>query len=235
MDMIDEDEDGNPQLKIPFTCMEIQNDPIEGVFNYGDFNSSMRNYNSYKDRVVKDGGEIINELKTQITMASINGVDRKAVEEVIRIRKNTYISCWVEGNEESLPMWNMYSGKQGFLITVNKEELIKQLSSSVESDNVNYERKNVEPNKVPFVKNEYYKYENEFRFLIRDNSCSSNVIFKRIDRGDDLNLKIKPHPRMEDWIERSYKEIIENAGLSCVKSDFYDDFQTLKRLLSELS
>lgn len=231
IDMLGLSDESNPVLKIPFTRLDIQSDPIEGVSNYSELMNIIKARDDYFKNVREDGGEIINEEKT--TNLFKHPVDEK-INTILKTRKTSFVSCWVNGKEENLPMWNLYAGFEGALITLKKKGLVQSLTESGVSEykNVEYEKEVSTPEDAPFYKNNFYKYENEFRFVIRKN-IDEKVIYKDVSIDMNLGLTISTHPQASNLIKKCYRKIASNDVLKIRDSLYTSDFISLKNFLEK--
>lgn len=235
IDMLDLTDQSNPVLKIPFTRLDLQSDPIEGVSNYSELISILKFNDDYIKRVEKDGG-IINDKKAvkdyYKNFSNVN-ID-EILEEIIETRKTSFVSCWVNKKEESLPMWNLYSRKEGAVIKINKKHLVNSLKDSGvrKYDNVVYEKEAKTQDEALFRKNNYYKYEDEFRFVIRSHK-GEKIIYKEISIDKKLEFTIVTHPQASDLIKNCYQKIVDHKAITLRESSLVMDFLLLKEFLGK--
>lgn len=234
VDFFQVDDEGQHYLKIPFTRLNIQEDPIEGITNINAFVEVLRDYYEYKSVVEDGGGEILDIHATMSSFASENkNTQEESIKKIQKIRNSSYVSCWVNSEEEHLPMWNLYANRQGAIVQIDKDSLIGKLNEmSVTSDTVCYEKNVNDLEKAPFHKNDYYSYENEFRFLITDDSRNDVILFKDVYINSS-KIKVKTHPQAEPWIKNNYNTILKNHSVDVINSDYEFFFNEVSRYLEK--
>lgn len=231
--MIDFSDIDHPKLNIPFTRLDIQPDPIEGISKYNEFIEIISNRDKHFKRVEDDGGEIIDrDATSKIFTHFLGNVSYEDINTMLEIRRTSFVSCWVNGDKESLPMWNLYAGIEGVFIMVNKESLINKLKAVgvTKYGNAIYKKENVSIENAPFHKNEYYEYENEFRFLIKSES-KEKVIIKTIDLDDDLEFSVKTHPQVPEWIKDCYSKVLKVQSIHINNSEFEIAFKKITEII----
>jgi len=144
-----------------------------------------------------------------------------ALEGLRREREKLYCSSFYSAEGESKAMWNIYSGIDGIALKFESSLLIDFIYSYynlhlksdyfISSDYVKYENiiearayddgGNIILDKSmsgPFVKDNSYSHENEYRIILESKSESKRPIVK-IDDFKNLKFEIYVNADIEDW------------------------------------
>ncbi len=160
----------------------------------------------------------------------VNDPEEALNEENIDIRKNIMVSCWTKESEENIPMWHMYTNKNGSGVRIGVEDEIIETNRMVSnncwlskiqkvnySNNINCSLIKNNLIKLPFNdkyilypggiatnKKKVWSFESEKRFVI----VSSGVI-----RGENIDNNMKIKIMIENKFKRKYKYIRVNRKL----------------------
>jgi hypothetical protein len=144
-----------------------------------------------------------------------------------KILNNVFINCWHINEKECNAMWKIYSDKMGLSITTSSDKLDDYLYQKVGEGNfcampvfyMGSEEISTKTAKTPFLswfcKNEEFKYEKEFRCLIRD-TCDSKQkshIKLEIDLEQIID-EIYISPYAPNWYESCIKNLCNTYGIS---------------------
>lgn len=184
---------------------------------------------SNKSQMGSNRVAVFNEKK------SPGGTDFRIKLDVVQ--RTFFASCWYLGTRESLAMWNAYSNKDSVAIKFNPGDLcqkILQESARLEHDDftrmvhgkVEYFKlspfdttdmtiRNCGHRFRGFLKDESYKHEEEFRFLVFQSDLEKRYEyfefpFQPLKKSD---FEIITHPFMEDWKHNNIFQSLKNKGL----------------------
>jgi hypothetical protein len=153
------------------------------------------------------------------------------------VQKQLLASCWFLGIRESLAMWESYSNNDSVALRFKPDYLcdlmIKRFSQLDDKSfdvmaygkveylklsplNANDASLNNSCHKFPgFIKDLSYKHEEEFRFLLMQQSVYTQYNFFEFAMGSLKNLEfnIITHPYMEFWKFKNIKTVLTNLGL----------------------
>ena len=121
----------------------------------------------------------ISELPTGAGIGTISNGNPVDLGEIARIDKEaklkkemTYVSCWSLGHDENYALWKIFSvDSEGVAILSTISSFLNSFSDHTITSHqkIEYGKNQVNLNPL-FYKNDCYKYENEYRFLIeKDN------------------------------------------------------------------
>lgn len=151
-----------------------------------------------------DGIEYV--LNNFLSLAS-----NKLFDDLQRIKKNTYISCWTK-NKDSVAMWSLYSPqKESLMITTSYKKLNKTLIKFCEkfSSETQWERK---PNSFLIMtgciqESKYLNIRKYFSFIDNEIKEFKNIWKEKVNSGitnwDDENFPIS--------ISKFYKTLFDRA------------------------
>lgn len=207
-----------PFINVNFTRLSALGDPLEGALPVDErIKSSFNSFEDYIRAAHAQGGAVNDLMKTQQLFESSFEFDIEEYrKEVRRVREETFVNCWFNLEEESLPMWNLYAGKTGVLVQLKKSIITKKLTDknqNIEGHDVAYDKGHKRGEERFLFKDKFYKYENEFRFVIKNINHSSDHIIKSIDIDQSLNIKIYTHPECPEWIALQYEYLIKQFSL----------------------
>ncbi|GIN93302.1 hypothetical protein J22TS1_43530 [Siminovitchia terrae] len=149
-----------------------------------------------------------------------NEVNNQSLKEEIELAKQkTFISCWNLIRNESYAMWKIYGESNGVAI----QSTIKSLQNLLEGTNavirkvIYIDEDNhlvyAPPDNDPYsminffsIKKKYYKYEEEIRVILIDETDKKNTI--KINKIEDLISKIYVSPFAEDWFLQLVKKVV---------------------------
>ena len=216
--------------EIRFTRMDEFEDPMEGV--------PLRALVTYAEERDLEliGDDKLSDLildRTKFRKLSKEMQDR--ITNIKAIQRSSFVSCWFLGKRESMAMWNLYSNTDGVAVKVSAASLFKHCESYAEKLHINQvsafyggkvvyqdfktidaEDENATVPKIALRKDESYKHEEEFRFVIRTKKEADDIesFVSIIDDLNTLNIKVVCHPLMAEWKRNNIKQILDDAGLS---------------------
>jgi hypothetical protein len=217
---------------IPFTRLDKFDDIIEGMTN------AQLQKLDYAIDVTKADNPALSDLDS-LRKAGLESI-KKIDSETLSIQKGHYVSCWFCGDWESTAMWELYSNKDGFRISINASTLfnfIKQYVKTLNNDDylefaygfVDYRK--LRPYSIDthsknkfraFKKDLCYEHEKEFRFIAVRNPLKKdeNLLSYNIGIENIINeFKIICHPSMENWKKENIKKIIKILNYSIKVED----------------
>jgi len=155
----------------------------------------------------------------------------QVVENMKRDRKNLYVNCFFASGSESVAMWNLYSGIDGVAIKYSADSLLEYIRTYykailksdffIEAGMVSYEKvinhqmydSNGEIvrdfNISPFIKDECYKHENEYRIIITKRNDSKSAPILPIVDWNRIDFDIYVHSDLEDWKISTINDILK--------------------------
>ncbi len=175
------------------------------------------------------GDEIEKELVRKAKEVS----RRKELE--LKMRQRIYfLSCWFVHHRESVAMWNSYSNSDGIALKIGAHDLINSITeySTVINNGdklktlyhgfIDYkdffnpiDRKQFkdEIEIIGFQKDESFKHENEYRFLIKQDLKNFNEdelphIKLMLNNFKKLKFDLVFHPKMENWKKENIKNVL---------------------------
>ena len=143
-------------------------------------------------------------------------------EELKHFQKRFFVNCFYSSNTESEAMWNLYTGLQGLAIRFNSNKLfdyIKNYHHEKLKDNYTFgaglldyknfsglmlydeDAKIIEHtlDKSPFMKNQIFEHENEYRFIFSRLSENSENPVVKLEDWSFLDISIIACPDLEEW------------------------------------
>jgi hypothetical protein len=157
------------------------------------------------------------------------------VENIKKDRKNLFVNCFFAASSESIAMWNLYSGIEGVAIRYSTDSLLEYISRYhkvnfksdyfIEADMISYEKVinhqiydsdgNIvrDYKRSPFVKDECYKYENEYRIIIKRRNDSISAPIISINDWDRIDFEIYVHTDLEDWKVSTITDILRKYDI----------------------
>lgn len=218
--------------EIRFTRMDEFEDPMEGV--------PLRALVTYAEERDLEliGDDKLSDLildRTKFRKLSKEMQDR--ITNIKSIQHSSFVSCWFLGKRESMAMWNLYSNADGVAVKVSAislfnhfehyaKDLFQEEASSFYGGKVVYQDfKKIDPDdetamvpRVGLRKDESYKHEEEFRFVIRTKKDSEEkaAFASVINDLSSLNMKVVCHPLMPEWKRNNIQQILNDANLGKV-------------------
>jgi hypothetical protein len=189
-----------------FSRLDSMEDATEGC--YKDINLLTKHCprgNSYKKMEMN----IQNEYKKQSEIESF-------------IRNNFFISCWSIGSDENFALWKIFTEKNnGIAIKSNVQNILDSIQSEkiICHGKVEYEKKISSTSNFHsycYTKNIHYKYENEYRFIVKEIEQSNK---KHITVGINYKSIIEEiffSPYVEKWKRNIFIDIIKRFDNSLV-------------------
>ena len=162
----------------------------------------------------------------------------------LKVRQQKYfLSCWLIHHRESVAMWNSYSDADGIAIKINAGELIESIKQnsggsehcdkmkSLYFGKVVYkdfflpkDRKQFkeEIEIIGFQKDVCFDYENEFRFLFKQDlhkhkSQDIQHINLKLSNFKKINFELVFHPKMENWKKENIVKILQVLKVKNIK------------------
>lgn len=144
-------------------------------------------YQNHKKEL--DNHPMFEKMRTYMTIDTLGGEMNKIEDELKKIQRFNYASCWVIGKKqtESVAMWNLYSDPKSLAIRIKYSDFKKNILENGYRTNgmdkelicspVNYlnfqDKKNIAEyidNLLDsvFLKDISFKHENEFRIITRE-------------------------------------------------------------------
>lgn len=144
-------------------------------------------------------------------------------------QKNTFVSCWILGDVESIGMWDLY-GKRGFALRFEINEFIELVKKSINNQNIdncnidtlvagkvvyqNYDRMiyNEVKSKLRysvFRKHLSFQHECEYR-LVGFMENNSDIMGMKYQLGNinNLNFDIIANPRFSEMEMSIYRDVL---------------------------
>jgi len=210
--------------------MDEFEDPMEGI--------PLRALITYEEErdldIIKD--EKLSDLildRTKFKKLSVEMQNR--IKNIKAIQRSSFVSCWFLGKRESMAMWNLYSNTDGVAVKVPATSLFKHFEEVSDAffnegasafyggkviyqdfKTINAEDESSIVPKIALRKDESYKHEEEFRFVVRTKSDSeeSESFTSTILNLSSLKMKVVCHPLMAEWKRDNIKQILDDAGQS---------------------
>lgn len=196
--------------------------------------------------LVKKGPQIDPKFNQNIKKEDLEGFIKAEKENLVymeeelkKLKKKAFISCWFYGSEESYAMWKIYSNMDGFALKIPRETFENNfINISVEgkpvlSGSVNYVKKTPYETKMLhevfdfknaiFQKDISYECEKEYRlgFIDTNSSFDKEKIIKcGIPNIKKLNIEIVANPFLEDYKFNNFKEFLKNSKIKDFKLKF---------------
>jgi hypothetical protein len=148
-------------------------------------------------------------------------------EDAVNFFRNiSQVSCWNHFQTESFPLWKIYLG--GDKIGVAIVSTIRAVKESISDENLiesieAYAIEYVDPQDSSdqtndliqvTIKKNFYQYENEIRFVHRDNSGHDNSGSAISIDVDKMVNQIILSPYTPYWAEKSIKDLVEKYGIN---------------------
>lgn len=136
-----------------------------------------------------DNHSMFDNIRTYMTVDTFGGTMNKIQDELNKIQRFNYASCWVIGNKqtESVAMWNLYSDPKSLAIRIKYSDFKKNILKNGYRTNgfgkelicspvdyLNFQDKNNIAEYTDnlsdsvFLKDISFKHENEFRIVARE-------------------------------------------------------------------
>lgn len=189
-----------------FSRLDSMEDATEGC--YKDINMQIKSCpcgKSYK----KIEKSIQNEYEKQ-----------KVIESFIR--EHFYISCWSIGSDENFALWKIFTEKNnGIAIKSNLQNVLDSIQSEkiICHGRVDYEKKfSLTSNfhSYCFTKNIQYKYENEYRFIIKEDEKKQQKHIPVKINYKSIIEEIYFSPYIEEWKRNIFNDIIKRFDNSLI-------------------
>lgn len=220
--------------ELHFTRLDSFNDPFEGVKM-----SLLRERNDFKDR--PNSPELYNSA-IDLKQRNVLSVEKLVHDESYRNKvesgqANQFVNCWFHGDRESMAMWELYSSKDSVSIQIEADKLIESILNDSKSfvvsygnrlhllgDSVKYLKINPFDPALPLVKSKYaamkkdesYRHEQEYRFLISALPLwisQSGIDFFRFKLDfKKLQFNVVCHPLMEDWKIKNIEKLVKTIS-----------------------
>lgn len=139
------------------------------------------------------------------------------------IRKNSFLSCWYEGEYESIAMWRLYaSGKdaKGVALKSNVKRLREAIDHDVEIgriDYIDYSKVWPNANEALWRKRMSFEYEHEVRIRVITEGGLSDTPpeYMRLPvKLDGLIDSVYVSPMAESWFKDLVADVLNKYGLS---------------------
>lgn len=219
--------------QISFTRLDKFNDIIEGM-TY----KQLKNLDIVIDMAKADNPALDNlDSIRKAGSVSIKKIDT----DTLSIQKGHYVSCWFCDYRESIAMWDLYSNKDGVMLSINAGTLfncIKQYVANLEDSNyseftygfIDYQKlrpydhyaSHSENKFRAFKKDVCYEHEKEFRFIaVRNpNKKDESLLSINISVKDIFDkFKVTFHPMMKNWQKKNIEKLIETLKYSIALED----------------
>lgn len=215
-----------------FSRLDLFQDPFEGIATRSIKKIYMARRMPNEDQM---NNAIPQSMRNQVSNLK-KSLESNYEKEALIKQKTQYINCWFKGERESMAMWNLYSSNTGVAIKINGQKLVKYFNdlSNTEPElypdckficsSVKYYRLNpidLNQKKInikysALKKDESYKYENEYRFLIKTpesgvelNTALKEIIVTNIFFG---MTEVICHPEMPEWQIENIKKISKTTN-----------------------
>ncbi len=210
-----------------FSRLDLFQDPFEGIATRSIKKIYMARHMPNEDQM---NDAIPQAMRNQVSNLK-KSLESNYKKEALIKQKTQYINCWFKGERESMAMWNLYSTNTGVAIKINGQKLVqyfKDLSNSNPElypdckficSNVTYlklnpidlNQKKIDIKYSALKKDESYKYESEYRFLIKTPESKSeiNTDVKEIIVDDNFfgMTEVICHPEMPEWQIENIKNL----------------------------
>ncbi len=155
---------------------------------------------------------------------------RLVQNELDRIQKKRYASCWFLGENESLGMWDLYA-PSGFLIRFEIKTLQNLIKSKINDQKTNFIQTDLvavgkvsyedydqifieqfgEDEELPgFRKHVAFKHEEEYRIIIHTEQTDNIHIDYELGDIEKLNFSLFASPRLSSLSFKTFKSILKN-------------------------
>lgn len=218
--------------EIRFTRMDNFEDPLEGVplralVEYAE----ERDLEMIGDEKLSD--LILDKEKIETLSAGLQG----KIRNIRNIQRSTFVSCWFLSKRESMAMWNLYSNSEGVAVYIRASNLLNHFENekiiladkriqAFYSGKVHYQdfktidayedSVNLKVPKVALRKDESYKHEEEYRFVIRKKNGPGLIpsFSSIVNDLESLSMRVICHPQMELWKRNNVIQLLNEAGLT---------------------
>lgn len=210
-----------------FAPLSSMNDPFEGA---NLILSSLIKINlgiGYESSVYAYGRQEVKESKDRC---------RLYVRSLRKTQRRMFATCFYESGDESTAMWNSYSNSIGIAVCFDSNAILANIQESfnkirksnmklyygnVEYDNLINPRMEIIKDSVstknlainPFLKDKVHVSENEYRFIIYQDSVRVKKFYKISIDLDSTIKKIVAHPRIEDWQYEELENLLKGLPL----------------------
>lgn len=200
---------------------------------------------------------VFDEIKNHHSLTILPRHMHQIKIELEGIQQSHFANCWVMGDstEESVAMWNLYSSPDSLAIRIKYsafKEMIQKQPTDYNSKRelilgpvkyLNFRNAaqiaNVAENleTSPFLKDNSFYHENEFRLIVSDPGDKPQFYFKhpayeeetrklydqiynykgikfKLNNFNDFPFEIIFHPKCQEWAKKNIKWILINAGLT---------------------
>lgn len=151
-----------------------------------------------------------------------------------QMQKRYYANCFYESNLESKAMWSLFASTDGVALKFASAELWEYIKKYcyinlrdkffLSSDKIEYRNllhlggKEIEelPQQEyfnPYVKDELYSNEKEYRFLLEEWKDNSERPIVKLNEWTDVEFDIYLYSDIEDWKWHSISELTKKYGL----------------------
>lgn len=187
------------------------------------------------------------------------------IENLKNIRSEYFANCFYASENESVAMWNLYSSNQGIALCYDSKSLldfieyyyIRNLSTDyfLTADKIKYdiilnhriytdngELKKWKVENSPFVKDEAYQHENEYRIVLQNRNNKTGRPIIKIDDFKKIDFNIYVHADLEDWKIKLTNGLLIEAGIDkevqkskIITSKLVDKYKTkyLEKIVKE--
>jgi len=147
-------------------------------------------------------------------------------------KKNAFISCWAQGEHESMALWKIYTkSKNAVAVKCDYAKMVEQLSDKVMIGKVQY--RNYFTEMIPInnflyqvmSKRQEYSYETEIRAVMMNQESPKEFSFLRqkIDLPSVVQA-VYVSPGCSDFFPNQIKDLTRKYGFDfqIIRSDLYD-------------
>lgn len=229
--------------------------------DFDDVYESVGKVNSYFLGAIKQTAEI--KLKDRNPAIEPDYFEQRSFDIIDSLhalskdRARYFANCFYSAENESVAMWNLYSGVQGIAIRFNATSLYKFIKDyyykKLEKDyylianKVRYEKvlyhKVYDENGIlkswlndisgtPLVKDEAYIHENEYRFIFEKRSGTVGRPIVKLDDFSQIEFSVFVQSNIEDWKFTLIDELLAEAK---IKSDAIKSKIITKGLVTKIS
>lgn len=208
-------------------------DPLEGITEK---NLHDRRYVEELDRKGDEEEGLPKKSKEELSQEK-EEIKERFKSKLEEIQKTYFASGWYLGVRESLAMWDTYSNKDSVAIRFEPNDLCRSIINFCKPTTfadfdimihgkVEYSKispfdpedcslKNCGHRFKGFLKDLSYKHEEEFRFLLIQNSNDKTYDFFELSLKNLQSLRfcIVTHPYMEPWKHNNIYNILKTKGL----------------------
>lgn len=215
--------------EIRFTRMDEFEDPMEGVPL-----RAIVTYAEERDLELIGDDKLSDLILDRAKFRKLSKEMQDRITSIKAIQRRSFVSCWFLGNRESMAMWNLYSNSDGVAIKVSANSLFKHFKGESEMffdkgassfyggkviyqdfKKIDTEDESVTVPKIALRKDESYKHEEEFRFVIRTKKEAGEIdsFVSVIDDINKLKFNVVCHPLMAEWKSNNIKQMLADANL----------------------